>query len=53
MKRDPEKAVAPAPEQSTAKPGDEAAEKLSKPPKDKREIIIAPSKEVGPDVTLE
>ena len=44
-KRDPKKAPAPKPN-----PNKRAAEKLSKPPKDDREITIAPGR--GPDVTI-
>ena len=38
----------PEPDEKAKNP----AEKLAKPPKDKREVIIAPSNGMGPDISL-
>ena len=56
MSREPTKKPGGKPAHTPDKPPvehEEVKEVLSKPPKDKREIVIAPNKDVGPDVSLE
>jgi hypothetical protein len=47
----------PAPSNSSKRPKDEeqeAAQKLARPPKDRREIVIGPTTEsIGPDISIE
>jgi hypothetical protein len=40
-------------EKSPRKPANEVRERLERPPRDKREITIAPSTASGPDISVE